>query len=818
MNKRIIKKIEIWFLVLMVFWGMSGLVLPSFATDDNLKLDRRIGSEEIKKSVKEEGASRSSVNGSSPKRSTIEQSHDLEYVSGEILVKFDERKIDIKQPFGRAKAEQFVVDKKIEKKRENRENNIFILKLKEGESIDKIIEMLENDSDVEYAQPNYIYRLSSIDTNDTHKDLLWGLDNEDDRDIDIPEAWEISEGGENEIVVAVIDTGVAYNHPDLTVNMWHGGDCVDGSGNFLGDCNYGYDYEDGDRDPLPTTSSHGTHIAGTIGAVKNNEKGIIGVAPNVRIMALKVHLTTSQILMAINFAEYNEAKIINASWGGNHFDEALYNSINNFSGLFVAAAGNDNSNNETAHFYPSDYDLDNIISVAATDRNDNLASFSNYGDVSVDVGAPGVNIYSTIADLIVFSEDFEGVSFDVETGGETESYWGVGHDGYSEVVYSDIANYPYESKAYTWLIQSGTSDLSGSDVNGATLNFTIWCDTPSSPNFKDYIRTFYYSNSVGYNARKYDEDKIYLDGGIAWIDDGHLGYYRRYTEDISNYLTNDFRFGFDWITNSSVDFNYGCTIDDITIAKYTDGSDENYGYYSGTSMATPHVVGLAALIWGYRSDLSYLEVKEVILNTGDDLISLDGKTVTGKRINAFNALSSLVSIHTISGTLNYFDGIKFIPDATVILEDEAGAPVGSTVSAVDGYYEFTDIPGGEDYVIRVEKEDSSIGVTGADITMIAKHIVGIEYFTSTFQTIASDVNRNEFVTGSDITMIAQYIVGLIDELLSGDWKFYSSDAALTEENYTSEGMERTYTNLAEDMTEQDFTGVKMGDVNNSWEN
>ncbi|MCK5084743.1 MAG: right-handed parallel beta-helix repeat-containing protein, partial [Candidatus Pacebacteria bacterium] len=129
--------------------------------------------------------------------------------------------------------------------------------------------------------------------------------------------------------------------------------------------------------------------------------------------------------------------------------------------------------------------------------------------------------------------------------------------------------------------------------------------------------------------------------------------------------------------------------------------------------------------------------------TCDD-IDLDGFCDSSFVLNADNVdllplTTALPSTHTISGTLNYFDGIKFIPDATVILEDEAGAPVGSTVSAVDGYYEFTDIPGGEDYVIRVEKEDSSIGVTGADITMIAKHIVGIEYFTSTFQTIASDV-------------------------------------------------------------------------------
>ena len=136
-----------------------------------------------------------------------------------------------------------------------------------------------------------------------------------------PEAWATSEG--NGTIVAVIDSGVAYNHPDLINSMWNGSNCKDENGAALGGCNSGFDYEDGDKIPLPSTSSHGTHIAGTIAAVKNNSKGIIGVAPLTKIMAIKSSLTTTDNVKSINFAQQNGAKIINASWAGTYDDTSL---------------------------------------------------------------------------------------------------------------------------------------------------------------------------------------------------------------------------------------------------------------------------------------------------------------------------------------------------------------------------------------------------------------------------------------------------------------------------------------------------------------
>ena len=231
----------------------------------------------------------------------------IEYVPGEIIVKYRKNKINLETSSGRAAALNFVKGKSLEKKEDLRKNNISVLRIKDAKTVEQKISELKNDPNVEYAQPNFQYYPLSINANDTYKANLWGLDNTgqtvntvagtNDADIDAPEAWAINEGTNASIIVAVIDSGVAYNHPDLVANMWDGTACVGEDSNGIplsGGCNHGYDYQDGDKTPLPTTSSHGTHIAGTIAAVKNNSKGIIGVAPQAKIMALKSSLTTAE--------------------------------------------------------------------------------------------------------------------------------------------------------------------------------------------------------------------------------------------------------------------------------------------------------------------------------------------------------------------------------------------------------------------------------------------------------------------------------------------------------------------------------------------
>lgn len=295
------------------------------------------------------------------------------------------------------------------------DEDVSVIRTPSNTSVTNTIVELEKNPEIEYAEPNYTRSISSMTSNDTFKDILWGLHNTGqtvtgnegvitgalDSDIDAPEAWTISEGVGGEVIVAVIDIGVDYTHPDLVTNMWDGSNCKDETGVNLGSCNHGYDYASNDTSPLPLNNSatHGTHVAGIIGAEKNNSAGVIGAAPHAKIMALRFALNVSSEVKAIDFAIQNGVKVINASYGGSGFSQAEYDAISRFNdagGIFIAAAGNNGASNEDTHFYPADYDLPNIITVAATDQNDQLATFSNYGAISVDVGAPGTNILSTV--------------------------------------------------------------------------------------------------------------------------------------------------------------------------------------------------------------------------------------------------------------------------------------------------------------------------------------------------------------------------------------------------------------------------------------
>ncbi len=219
-------------------------------------------------------------------------------------------------------------------------------------------------------------------------------------------AWDIETGNScTPPLVAVIDTGIEYTHPDLVANIWTNKQEISGNGldddqNGFVDDVHGYDFANSDADPLDD-NGHGTHVAGTIGARGNNDLGVAGISWNARIMAVKFLSangggTTSAAIRAIDYAVANGAKVLNNSWGGGGYSAALEGSVKNAvsSGVLVlVAAGNEKNNNDKRPSYPANYS--GVLSVAAIDKNGKLASFSNFGAKSVQLAAPGVNILST---------------------------------------------------------------------------------------------------------------------------------------------------------------------------------------------------------------------------------------------------------------------------------------------------------------------------------------------------------------------------------------------------------------------------------------
>jgi subtilisin family serine protease len=274
--------------------------------------------------------------------------------------------------------------------------NLQIVRVSISETVPGFIRKYESSGLVEFAEPDYVGQTFATTPNDTYyaNGTLWGLNK-----IDAPGGWDVRTSASN-IVVAVLDTGIRYTHEDLAANMWVNPNDGGHGWNSLTGTNNPYD------DATPFSISHGTLIAGVLGAVGNNGKGVVGVAWQVQIMACQ-WLTNSNgkgnlsdCITCIDYARTNGARIINASWGFPTNSLALSNAVNSLRDagiILVAACGNETNNIDTNPTYPSGYHLDNIVSVASTTTNDTLAAYSNYGATNVHLAAPGEQIYSTIS-------------------------------------------------------------------------------------------------------------------------------------------------------------------------------------------------------------------------------------------------------------------------------------------------------------------------------------------------------------------------------------------------------------------------------------
>ncbi len=281
-------------------------------------------------------------------------------------------------------------------------------------SVENAIDTLSPLNSIEYAEPDFVVRPDSVIPNDPNFNQLWGMRNTGQMvnsdpgvagaDTRSTEAWGVRTGDAN-FVVAIIDSGTNLSHPDLAANLWTNSGEIAGNGvdddlNGYVDDTKGWDFFGHDNNP--SDGGHGTHTAGIVGAVGNNGIGVTGVAWSCKLMVLRfIGPTggfTSDAILAIQYAVRKNVRVSNNSWGGSSFSNSLHDAIHEAADsnhLFVTSAGNSGLNNDVTPYYPAAYNSSNIISVASTDNNDARAASSNYGYISCDLGAPGVNIYST---------------------------------------------------------------------------------------------------------------------------------------------------------------------------------------------------------------------------------------------------------------------------------------------------------------------------------------------------------------------------------------------------------------------------------------
>ncbi|PWR71064.1 S8 family serine peptidase [Methanospirillum stamsii] len=488
-------------------------------------------------------------------------------------------------------------------------------------SVEEAVSYYQNIPGVLYAEPDY-YRESSLVPNDPDFWRQWGLSNtgqvfkEDTAsgiagaDIDAPIAWNTSTNSKE--IVAVLDSGIDYLHPDLSSNIW-----TDPS-----TWTHGYDAITGTLEPMDL-ASHGTHCAGIIGGVGNNSIGITGVNWNTTILPVRFLNsfgtgTVSDEIEAILWAARNGATIYSCSYGGSDPSQAEYEVMAGTAGLFICAAGNSGLDNDAIPHYPTSYDLENIISVAATNAQDNLASFSNYGKTSVDIAAPGEDIYSAKHNLYS-PEPLWYDSFDTLSNWTTHGNWTLNTEYYTsppssaQGTVNNTGNYT-EIPAILTLkeplrIENLTNPIISYDLQLIGANYTFSIEGSN--------------DNISWTKLEYDRKSFVL-----------MPFTHRECKITTDLLKNPLYLRFigdgTFIT---------CFLDNVTLSEgYGTLTETRYGYMSGTSMAAPFVSGMSANLKTYAPDASYSMIKEAIMKSSDPLADLQNKTVTGGRVNLSAAM------------------------------------------------------------------------------------------------------------------------------------------------------------------------------------
>jgi subtilisin family serine protease len=555
-----------------------------------------------------------------------------------------------------------------------------LLSPRPGQSVADAVAELRARPGVVAADPNVLLEPSSI-PDDPLFGRLWGMQNTGQdvdgfegavpgADIDAPLAWDRTVGDPS-VVVADIDTGYLFGHPDLGPVAWRNpgeipGDGIDNDHNGYVDDWRGWDALDGDNDPTDTgdfkvdssepfehfvAESHGSHTAGTIGARGNDGTGVTGVAQNVRIMPIRagtdVAFRLSSIIEAMNYAGANGARVANMSLNApGTVAVILAAQAANQQTLFVASAGNfgwdvgplspspcDNPTVAAEGYVPPPGVIDNVVCVAATDQADQLASFSDYGGSSVDLGAPGTETLSTM---------FEGqtVRRDFATGGFAD--WTTPAPPADDDTMGFVL-----SPSGTAIGTGAPTDLGAQRPGTTNATQTPPMSVPAGAECTLHFET----GSVQEGDDRFSWT-LALDG----------------TEQFTKVEPESPELGTAEQTSRSATFDVPSTGTSHTVTvrfvfhRGLEGAEEaravllngvrldclipTYGYLQGTSMAAPLVSGTAGLLFSLKPSATVTQVRNALLDSVDPLPSLAGKTVSGGRLNAWKALSSLVPMDT----------------------------------------------------------------------------------------------------------------------------------------------------------------------------
>jgi subtilisin family serine protease len=558
------------------------------------------------------------------------------FVRGELLVRFH-------PSVGHVRRAQALHEEGATRKRWLPVPGLELVSLPRGVSVTAAVREFEVKPQVMYAEPNYLYRKAELPNDNRFvAGEMWALNQVSDADIDAPEAWDLTQGS-YDVLVAVVDTGIRYDHPDLAANIYVNpgevpADGIDNDANGKVDDVRGWDFAGNgttpDNHPMDE-EGHGTHVAGTIGARGNNALGVAGVNWNVKLLPVRVlgpeGGTNADVTAGFAYAALQGARVVNASLGGGEESLSMKAAIDAATNtLFVVAAGNEFANNETAPAYPCNYTSANLVCVAATTPTDDLADFSNYGTTSVDLGAPGTGIVSTwIPYDAVFTDGFEDPL--VWTAGGTPNTWAATtarkFEGLQSATDSPAGNYPDSSN--NWFRTTSSINLTGRQGCIAEYQMMLQSEFPG-----DGVVIAGSTDAVNWSEVD-DWVGETIDFPNSWFT------FETPLEEFDGEPTFSLRFGFtsDIHTGDGYD---GVYLDRVRVKCLGSSFDEeDYFSISGTSMATPHVAGVAALAWALEPTATVAHVRKALLNGGDALPSLAGKTVTGRRLNARGTLLAL---------------------------------------------------------------------------------------------------------------------------------------------------------------------------------